>query len=111
MAEELIGFLIWEIVGAAFVCYGLIVLVFRKPAPIGFWANAKMFAVNDVKKYNRAVGKMFCIFGLVFIILGFPLLHLNEHPAWILLSVAGTMIESIIMMAVYVVVIEKKYRK
>lgn len=110
MTGRFVGFLMWEIVGVAFVCCGIIAF-FRKPVPIGFWANAKMFAVNNVKKYNRAVGKMFCLFGIVFVFLGLPLLYLEEHPAWILLSVAGTMMESIIMMAVYVVVIEKKYRK
>lgn len=111
MTGAFVGFFMWELIGAAFVCYGIFAIFSRRPAPIGFWANTEMFAVNNVKKYNRAVGKLFCMFGLVFIILGLPLLYLEGQPAWILLPVAGAMMESIIMMAVYVIVIEKKYKK
>lgn len=78
--------------------------------PLGFWANAKVFEVTDIKKYNRAVGKLFCTFGIVFAILGIPLISGQNSP-WILLSVLGIMIETIVAMAVYSLVIEKKYKK
>ena len=73
-----------------------------------FWANAEVFEVSDVKKYNYAVSKLFCVFGIVLIALGIPLL-IGQNSAWILFSIIGIMIESIIAMVVYSLRIEKKY--
>ncbi len=70
---------------------------------MGFWANAKMFEVTDIRKYNAAIGKLF-------IALGIPLL-LEQNSAWILLSTFGVMAEVIFIMIIYVLVIEKKYKK
>ena len=75
-----------------------------------FWANVQMFEVTDRKKYNVAVGKLFIIFGIVFILLGLPLLAGQNSP-WIFLSVLGALLECIIVMIVYTVVIEERYRK
>lgn len=77
---------------------------------MGFWANANVFEVSDVKKYNRAVAKLFGTFGIVLIVLGLPLLA-GQNSAWAMLSIVGVMMESIAAMVVYTVVIEKKYRK
>ena len=44
-----------------------------------------MFEVKDRKKYNAAVGKLFSVFGLVFILFGLPLLAGQNSP-WIFLS-------------------------
>ena len=77
---------------------------------MGFWANADVCEVRDIKKYNHALSGLFSIFGIVTIALGVPLLA-GQNSAWVLLSVMGVMIESIIAMAVYTLVIEKKYRK
>ena len=43
-------FIVWSIVGCLFICVG-IYSFFAKKA-IGFWANAEMFKVTDIKKYN-----------------------------------------------------------
>ncbi len=101
-------FIVWSTVGCLFIGVG-IYSFFTKKA-IGFWANAEMFQVTDIKKYNGAVAKLFCIYGIVFIVLGFPLIS-EQNSAWILLSVIGMMIESITAMIVYTTVIEKKYKK
>lgn len=47
--------------------------------------------------------------GLVFILLGLPLLDGQNSPL-ILLSLLGVVFEVIIMMAVYILVITKKYK-
>lgn len=75
-----------------------------------FWANASKFVVTDVKKYNGEVGKLFIGYGIVFILLGLPMLAGQNSP-WIILSIGGIMAESIAAMVIYTVVIEKKYRK
>ena len=83
---------------------------FVSKKPIGFWANAEMFQVTDIKRYNKAMCKLFCIMGVIFIILGLPLLW-EEAVLWILLSCLGVMIEVIVAMVIYITVIEKKYKK
>ncbi len=104
----MMAFIIWAIIGLIFV--GLGVLAFFSKKPMGFWANAEMFQVSDTKRYNHTMGIMWCIFGLVFILLGLPLLA-GENSPYIMLSVVGVMLEVIVFMVIYVLVIEKKYRK
>ena len=108
MPGRIIGFVIWSVIGCLFVCLAVYACFSKKP--VGFWANADVIRVTDIKKYNYAVAKLFFIFGIVLIVLGIPLLAGQNSP-WILLSVAGIVIESIIAMVVYTLVIEKKYKK
>jgi len=63
-----IAFVIWSMIGVLFIALGIFSLFSKKA--IGFWANAEMFQVTDVGKYNRAICKLFCIFGIIFIMLG-----------------------------------------
>ena len=86
MNEKLPAFLIWAAMGLLFVILGVHAFFAKKPQH--FWANVKMAEVTDVKKYNRAVGKLFIAFGAVFALIGLPLLMENE--AWVILSVLGT---------------------
>ena len=110
MSEALIAFLIWLVVGLLFVGMGTYALFSQKAKPMGFWANAKMFEVTDVRKYNAAVGKLFIAYGIVFILLGLPLLS-GQNSGYIILTMFGVMAETLVMMAIYSVVIEKKYKK
>lgn len=104
------GFLIWSMVGAAFILLGIYVYFSSKEKAFGFWANVKVFEVNDVKAYNHALGKLWMVFGLVFIFLGVPL-YIGQNSPFIAITIVGCMFEVIVTMAVYVTVIEKKYRK
>lgn len=70
----MLAFMIWTAMSAAFIGLGIYVYLSKKEAAFGFWANAETFPVNDVKSYNKAVGKLWCIFGIIFILLGIPLL-------------------------------------
>ena len=108
MTGRIIGFVIWSVVGCLFI--GLGIYSFFAKKPMGFWANAQMFEVTDRKKYNAAVGKLFRVFGIGFILLGLPLLAGQNSP-WIFLSVLGALLECIAAMVVYTVVIEERYRK
>jgi hypothetical protein len=110
MTNNLLGFLIWALVGLLFEALGIYSIVSKrgKQVAFGFWANAKVFPVEQVKEYNRTVGKLWCIFGAVFIILGIPLLL--ENKALIILSIIGVMFEAIVTMVIYTIKIEKKYR-
>lgn len=106
----MLAFLIWALLGAVFIIYGIYAFCSGKETAFGFWANAKMFPVKDVKAYNRAVGKLWMVFGAVLILLGLPLLDGQNSP-YVIISMLGIMLEAIAAMAVYVIVIERKYRK
>lgn len=107
MEGEIIGFAICVIVGLLFVGIGL--SSFKAKGPVGFWSNVKTVPIDDVKSYNKAVGKLWCVFGIVVIFLSLPMLAGQNSPL-ILLSIIGMMFEVIATMAVYMR-IENKYRK
>ncbi|MDE6202402.1 MAG: hypothetical protein K2G19_02875 [Lachnospiraceae bacterium] len=85
------AFIIWAGMGGAFTAYGIYACYTKKAMPFGFWANAEMFQVKDVKAYNRAVGRLWCIFGIVFVLLGLPLLAGQNSP-YAILSILGGMV-------------------
>ena len=70
----------------------------------------KAFPVRDIKGYNHALRKLFIFYGMLFVVLGIPLLSAQNTP-YILLSVFGVMIETIVFMVIYSLFIEKKYKK
>ena len=104
----MIGFIIWSLFGVFIIGLG-IKDMFSKNL-VGFWANTETIKVKDVKGYNRATGRLFIIYGIVFIILGIPLLE-GQNTPYILWSVIGVMVETIAIMAVYSLVIVKKYEE
>lgn len=106
----MVAFLIWVLIGCAFIILGIYARTSKREVAFGFWTNAETFPVNDVRAYNRAVGKLWCVFGVIFAILGIPLLA-GQNTSYIIFSILGVMAEAIVAMAVYVTVIEKKYRK
>ena len=108
MDEMWIGFTAWGVAGILMIGIGIWALFSKKP--VNFWANTSVSEINNPKQYNYAVAKLFCLYGIIFIILGIPLLA-GQNSAWILLSVIGVMIESIMAMIIYVLVIEEKYKK
>ncbi|MBQ7956304.1 MAG: hypothetical protein IJ282_11270 [Lachnospiraceae bacterium] len=107
----MLGFIICALVGLLVV--GLGFWCFRAKKPVGFWANAEAPEaknINDVTGYNRAVGILLIIFGIVFVLLCLPILGGQNSPG-IIVSILGMMFESIAAMVVYTVVIEPKYTK
>ena len=102
------GYVIWVLVGVMFIGFGGHAV--RAEKEEGFWANVEVLPMEDVKKYNRAVGKLWFAYGIGFMVLGLPLLGGQNSPG-ILFSILGIMAETIAMMAVYVLVIQKKYEK
>lgn len=105
MTEGMIGFIIWAACGVLFLAIGIHAFFSRKP--VGFWANAKVPEIENVKSYNKAVGTLFCVYAVVFILLGLPLL---TGSSLIIFSTIGVMFETLGIMALYMV-IEQKYRK
>ena len=105
---RILGFVLWAVFGCLVIGFGI--GAFFKKTAVGFWANTETFPVKDIKGYNHAVGKLFIAYGVVFIVLGIPLLGGQNSP-YILLSVLGVMIETIVIMAIYSLSITKRYRE
>lgn len=104
------AFIIWAIVGLFFVGMGIYDFFSKKEKPFGFWANAETLEVENVKAYNHALGILWMVYGILFILLGVPLIAGQNSP-FIVFSILGAMFISIAAMVVYVTVIEKKYKK
>ena len=102
------GFILWLIVGCLLTALGIGAFFAKKE--VGFFNNVKPLPMRDVKAYNRAVGKLLIIYGIVFMALGLPLLA-GQNSALLLLSILGVVAETIGAMAVYILVIQNKYEK
>ncbi len=105
-----LAFICWLIMAMFFVGWGIFVSFSKKEKPFGFWANAEVAKMKDVKGYNRALGRLFCGFGIYLAIIGLPLLGGQNTPG-IIISILGIMLGAIATMIIYVVGIEGKYRK
>ena len=110
MEERLIAFVIWAIMGVLFIAMGIYDLNSKKAKPFGFWANAEVAPIEDAKGYNRALGILWCVYGVLFTLIGLPLLD-EQNSSLIILSILCAMLISIAAIVVYVVGIEPKYRK
>ena len=107
MKENIFFFIILCIWGVLYICLAIYIWFSKKA--IGFWGNRKMFEVTDIRKYNHAMSKLYVAHGIVFILLGLPLL--TGHSGLILLSIAGVVMETIVLIVVYSLAIRKKYKK
>lgn len=110
MEGRQIAFFIWAIVGVFCIVLGMYDFFSKKEQPFGFWANAEVEKIENVKAYNRALGILWCVYGVLFILIGLPLLE-KENEALFIIPVLGAMFLSIAAMVVYTVGIEAKYRK
>ena len=110
MEGRWIAFIIWALLGVFFIAMGIYDISSKKAKPFGFWANAEVASIEDVKGYNRALGILWCVYGVLFVLIGLPLLA-GQNSGSIIISMLGTMFISIGAMITYVVGIEPKYRK
>lgn len=105
---NILAFIMWTCGGIAFVIMGVATIFSKKEA--SFWANVRTLPMKDVKAHNKSVGKLWIVFGTVFVLLGLPFLAGHNSP-WIIISIVGVMLESIVAMAVYLLVIQKNHEK
>lgn len=105
------GFIIWLLLGIFFIGEGIYCIKSKKEVTFGFWTNGKKPLIDEknIKSYNKALGKLWCVYGFLFILLGIPLLGGQNSPL-IIISLVGMILEVIILISVYIK-IEEKYRK
>ncbi|MBP3460297.1 MAG: hypothetical protein J6K58_13895 [Lachnospiraceae bacterium] len=110
MTGRWLGFIVWLLCGLAFTGMGIYTYFSKKEKPFGFWANASVAPISDVKRYNRALGKLWVVFGIIFILLGLPLIC-GQNSAGIAVTILGASMEVIVASGVYTIKIEGKYRR
>ena len=103
----LVAFCIWELIGCGMIVFGVICRRLRRP--VGFWANAPAPKVADVRGYNRAVGTLWVIFGVLFALLGAGFAG-GEGSPWVLLTVLGSFFWMIALLLSYQLAIAPKYK-
>lgn len=104
----MVAFIIWSLVGVLFI--GLGISNFYAKHVVGFWSNIPAPEIEDMKHFNRAVGWMWIIFGILMIVFGIPLLSGQNSP-YVFLSVAGVVIEIIAIMIIYTRIVIKYQRQ
>lgn len=112
MSEKIIGFLMWVLFGGGFVALGLYGFFTTREKPIRFWANVQdaPIAPENVRAYNRALGKLWIAYGAGLIFLGMPILGGSDALIVISTSV-GVVLLTIGMIVIFMFGIESKYRK
>ena len=106
---EIMGFVIWVICGLLFV--GIGIYDYRSKKQVGFWANFDVPEVEDVIGFNKAVGRLFITYGVVFILIGIPLIPsiFYKNMLLVFIPIIGTVFETIWLMVYFVMKIEKDY--
>ena len=106
---EIMGFVIWLICGLLFV--GIGIYDYKSKKQVGFWANFDVPEVEDVIGFNKAVGRLFITYGVVFILIGIPLIPsiFYKNMLLIFIPIIGTIFETIWLMVYFVMKIEKDY--
>lgn len=107
-----IAFIIWAILSFGFIGYGIYLMCSNREVPVGFWANVKEPPqVTDVKAYHMALGKLWCGYGTVFLLLGLPFLLCKQNSVGFIITILGTCWASIGLAIIYSIGILNKYQK
>lgn len=104
----IIGFVIWSIVAVIFL--GIGISCRKSNEAVGFFTGCKPPAVEDVKRYNKAVSKLWFISAGAYEVIGVPLLFLEQNSLLFVPIIFAVVIGLIVMMVAYLQ-IEAKYKK
>ena len=115
MGEILIAYIIWADCAMIFVVIGLYdICNADKGKVFGFYNMGpppKAENLTNVIAYNRALGKLLIGAGVVFALIGLPLLFDSNVGIIVLVSMLGSVAWVIGMVLVYELKIMKKYRR
>lgn len=102
-----IAFVIWTVVSLIFLLIG--VNSWKSEKAVGFFSNAKPPEIKDVKKYNKAVAKIWFGFAAAMEIIGIPLLFIEQNSP-VALLIAFAVVALIIGIMILYTRVEAKYR-
>lgn len=103
-----VGFIIWSIVAIIFMLIGI--SAWKSKQEIGFFTFSKPPKMEDVVKYNHAVGKLWFLFAVILEVIGIPFLFIEQNSLISILIIFEVMILVIAIIIIYLR-IEKKYRQ
>lgn len=105
-------FIIWLLIGMFFIWEGIYCIRSKKDVAIGFWTNGKkpLIEEKNIKAYNKALGKLWCVYGVLFILLGIPVALCEQNSPFIIFSLVGVILEVIALIVIYIKKIEGKYK-
>lgn len=107
-------FIICTLLGMFFIGEGIYCIKSKKEVVFGF-SNGKKPKIEDkyIKAYNKALGKLWCTFGFFLILLGLGVTFLREerNSPLSILSTIRLILGVIMLIAIYIIKIEGKYRK
>ena len=107
-------FIIWILLGMFFIGEGIYCIKSKKEVVFGF-SNGKKPKIEDkyIKAYNKALGKLWCAFGffLILVGLGSTFLGAEKNSPFFIISTIRLILGMIMLIAVYIIKIEGKYRK
>lgn len=107
----IIAFIIWALLSCCFIGYGVYLMCSNREVPVGFWANVKEPPqVTNVKAYHKALGRLWCGYGIVLLLLGLPFLGV-QNSAGFIITILGTAWASIGLAIIYSTAILNKYQK
>lgn len=102
------AFVIWSAVSLVIVFFGI--HTYRSDKPVYFFANdSAPLNVEDVSGYNHALAKLFFAYAVLLFLCGLPLL--SDSKVLLIITMLGTVFSTLILIGVYVMKIESKYRK
>ena len=104
----IIGFIIWSIVTVIFL--GIGISCHKSNEAVGFFTGCKPPVVDDVKRYNKAVSKLWFVAAGVYEVMGVPLLFLEQNSLLFITIIFAVIIGLIVMMVVYLKT-EAMYKK
>lgn len=104
----ILAFIIWSIAAIIFIIIGI--SAWNSEQAVGFFTFSKPPKVNNVEKYNHAVGKLWFWFASVLEIIGLPLLCFEQNSPFFIPVIFGVMLLTIAIMLIYIK-IERKYRQ
>lgn len=104
----IIGFIIWSIVTVIFL--GIGISCRKSNEAVGFFTGCQPPVVEDVKRYNKAVSKLWFVSAGIYEVMGVPLLFLEQNSLLFIPIIFAVVFGFMIMMVVYLQ-IEAKYKK
>ncbi len=104
----MIAFIIFLFCGFIFLAIGIYDFYAKKQQ--SFWNAGNPPKVNDIKKWNRALGKLFCSYGLALIFAGISFLFPLKSSIIIVIVLIIIFGGLAIMIFIYLKIIEPKYK-
>ena len=104
----IIAFIIWSIVAILLAFIGISGL--KSDKPVGFFTFVTPPVVKDIKRYNKAVAKLWVVSAIIFEIIGIPLYYLEQNSPLFIIVIFAVLIWLIALIAGYFK-IESKFKK